>query len=79
MTQMTCPNEKCNYNWDYKGEALFWTSCTRCLWRVRIYRDANDQKEIEELTKQLDELKRKEKERGVGNDEQDYNIGEEEV
>ena len=73
---MTCPNEKCNYNWDYNGEALFWTSCPRCLWRVRIYRDADDQKEIEELTKQLDELK-KEKERGV--DEQDYNIGEEEV
>lgn len=78
MTKITCQNEKCNYNWDYNGEALFWTSCPRCLWRVRIYRDADDQKEIEELTKQLDELK-KEKERGVGVGEQDYNIGEEEV
>ena len=78
MIKMTCQNEKCNYNWNYNGEALFWASCPRCLWKVRIYRDADEQKEIEELTKQLDELK-KEKERGVGVSEQDYNIGEEEV
>ena len=77
---MTCPNKKCNYSWDYNGDVLFWTSCPRCLWRVRIYRNEDDQNEIIKLTKQLDELKKeKEKERGVGVEEQDNIIGEEEL
>ena len=70
---MTCPNKKCNYNWNYNGDALFYAPCPRCLWKVRIYRDADDQKEIEELTKQLDKLK-KEKEREVEVGEQGYII-----
>ena len=33
---MKCPNPKCGYKWEYKGKALFYTSCPRCLHRVNL-------------------------------------------
>lgn len=64
----------CEREWDYKGSQEYYTCCPNCHYNVML----NWDEEGLELIRQMKELK-KEKERGVGVGEQDYNIGEEEV
>ena len=33
---LKCCNKKCGYEWEYNGEARFFTSCPRCKWNVSI-------------------------------------------
>ena len=33
MIRLKC--KRCKYEWDYKGKALFYCSCPRCLTKVR--------------------------------------------
>lgn len=62
MKQLTCPNKKCNYSWNYDGIALFYATCPICLWKVRINRTAEELQLIEEIKKIKEE--EEEKERG---------------
>jgi len=39
MAMLRCPNSDCGYEWDYQGNARFYTSCPRCGWRVHVERD----------------------------------------
>ena len=34
--KLKCPNKKCEYEWEYKGESKFYTSCPRCKFNVKI-------------------------------------------
>jgi hypothetical protein len=31
---LTC--QHCEYEWDYKGKAMFYATCPRCLYKVKI-------------------------------------------
>jgi len=62
MTQLTCPNKECNYNWDYNGVAIYYTSCPRCKWNVRI----NRTEEELELIEQIEKIKEEERKGSVG-------------
>lgn len=34
--KLKCPNQKCGYEWDYKGSSPFYTTCPKCLYKVNI-------------------------------------------
>jgi hypothetical protein len=55
MKQLTCPNKKCNYVWNYDGLAIYYTSCPSCLWRVRVNRTPEEL----EIIKKIKELEMK--------------------
>ncbi|MEK6883398.1 MAG: hypothetical protein AABY22_27470 [Nanoarchaeota archaeon] len=38
---LNCPNKKCNYSWDYNGDAPYYTSCPRCKSSVRVNQNNN--------------------------------------
>jgi len=40
MVLMKC--QHCKYEWDYNGVAPYYTSCPRCLYRVRIPKTDKD-------------------------------------
>jgi len=50
MIKLKCRN--CDYKWKYKGMSLYYTSCPRCLYRVKIPFD----KEV--LEKEHDKVER---------------------
>ena len=60
----------CNYEWKYKGMREYYAQCPNCRCNVRIYWSEEQLELIREI--------KKEKERGVGN-EQVNNIDEGEV
>lgn len=33
---MECTNKKCNYSWEYNGNADFYATCPNCLRKVKI-------------------------------------------
>ena len=34
--KLQCTNKGCNNLWEYKGKALFYATCSRCLRKVKI-------------------------------------------
>lgn len=34
--KIKCPNQKCQYEWDYKGKSPFYACCSRCKGSVNI-------------------------------------------
>ena len=48
--RIICTNKKCQYEWNYRGDALFYTTCPKCMYKVNIEkaRDALKTKLIEE-------------------------------
>jgi len=34
--KLKCPNKKCNYEWEYKGDNPFYGVCPRCKSSVKI-------------------------------------------
>jgi len=45
--KLICKN--CGYEWEYKGNSEFYTSCPKCLYRVRIKRNLLTIEGIREL------------------------------
>lgn len=37
MIKLACKH--CDYEWEYKGESKYYASCPRCLYRVKIKED----------------------------------------
>ena len=44
--KLKCPNNVCNYEWNYKGKAKFYTSCPRCRFNVKIKEIKDDKKKL---------------------------------
>jgi len=34
--KLKCPNKKCKHEWNYKGKSKFYTTCPKCLYKVRV-------------------------------------------
>jgi hypothetical protein len=42
--KLKCPNKKCKYEWDFNGKSKFYTSCPRCLHKVKIREEEDGRK-----------------------------------
>lgn len=42
--KLKCNNKQCEYEWDYQGKAKFYATCPRCLYKVKINKKKEEDK-----------------------------------
>lgn len=41
MVKLKCPRPKCGYEWEYNGNAGWYTSCPKCRTSVRVNQESS--------------------------------------